>query len=224
MEELFKKIEQSKHIVIILKDDASIDEMASSNALYTYILQLHKKVSLYSAKSDFSINLRFLPWMDKLKNSYPASADLEIKAMFSIDLFNYFQKLQIKLNTKMATSLYAGLLDYTNGFRINIEGMIFAVAQVLVQNGADVSICNTNILDYQTLSRIRLKSILLKKMILKNGGLLAEFDLNDEDLKKSGADKKDSLCVLEEALSLPTVKKVKILYKKKVLEQRSEIA
>lgn len=67
------EINDAKHIVIVLEDNASVDYLASSNALYTYLLQLHKKVSLFCSKHDYGLNLDFLPWRDKLKNSYPSS-------------------------------------------------------------------------------------------------------------------------------------------------------
>lgn len=84
------KINKANHIVLILKDNASIDDLASANALYTYLLQLHKKVSLYCAKFDYGLNVDFLPWSDKLKSSYPSSADYEINIMSSRILLDYF--------------------------------------------------------------------------------------------------------------------------------------
>jgi len=223
MEKILDKIEDYKHIVILIDDCESIGHLASANALYTYLLQLHKKVSLYSKSNDYGLNLEFLPWISKLKTSYPSSSDVEIDIVSSIVLFDYFQKKQIKLNVKMATSLYAGLLYETDGFRKNIiDTKVFLMAQKLLESGADVELCTKNILKYQSLSRLRLKNILLNKMILKDNATLAEFDVNDDDLKMSGSSIKDVDVVLKDALSLATVTKVIIIYKEEVIRSECE--
>lgn len=209
------EINDAKHIVIVLQDYASVDSLASANALYTYLLQLHKKVSLYCEKFDYGLNLDFLPWMDKLKNSYPSSSDYEINSLKSKDLLEYFIANEIKLNIKMASSLYAGLLDVTKGFSRGIDGTIFAMAKLLVDSGADVKSCNENLINYQTYSSLRLKAILLSKMILRDDAKLAVFELEDEDLDKSGAKLQNAESVLFEALGLPTVKSAVVIYKNK---------
>jgi len=210
-----KEIQNAKHIVIVLEDLASIDYLCSANALYTYLLQKHKKVSLYCSKADYDVNLSFLPWLDKLKTSYPSSADYEIKAFSSIDIYKYFIENKIALNPKMATSLYAGLLDITKGFRRDVDGTIFAMAKVLLDNKADAQVCNKNLLNYQSLASLRLKSILLAKMNLEDNATKAIFYLDDEDLSKSGAKQKDSVSAVVDALGLPTVKSAVVIYKNK---------
>ena len=209
------EIDKAKHIVIVLEDEASIDYLSSSNALYTYLLQQHKKVSLYCAKSNYGVNLSFLPWIDKLKSSYPSSSDYEIDAMSSLELYKYFIQNKISLNPKMSTSLYAGLLDATRGFSRGIDGTIFAMAEVLLEAKADFKVCNENLLKYQTLASLRLKAILLAKMQLKENAQKAIFELSDEDLKQSGASLLDSSNVLSDALGLPTVTSAVIRYKNK---------
>jgi phosphoesterase RecJ-like protein len=221
MEKILKKIESASHIVIVIDDISNIDHVAFSNALYTYLMQLHKKVSIYCDDTKCGINMDIFPWMNKIKSSYPASADLDIKAGCSLNLYEYFTKNDIRLNQKMSTSLYCGLLHITDGFRKDVESFHFNIAQTLIENGVDASKCIESILKYQTLSQLRLKSILLEKMVLKGDAKIAEFHLEDSDLKKSGADIKECLSVLDEALSLPTVKSAKIIYKKNIYQQRS---
>jgi len=223
MKKILEKINNYKYIVIVIKDSSFIGHLASANALYTYFLQLHKKVSLYSEFNEYALNLQFLPWIGKLKTSYPASADVKIDAISSIDLWDYFQKNEIKLNAKMTTSLYAGLLYETDGFKKNIsDAKVFLMAQNLLESGADVELCTKNILEFQSLCSLRLKGILLTKMVLKENAILAEFDLNDEDLKMSGARVEDASIVIKEALSLATVKKVIIKYKNKIIRSECE--
>ena len=218
MEKILQKIDNYKHIVIVLDENNSIGQLASANALYTYLLQLHKKVSLFSKYDKFGLNLEFLPWKSKLRTSFPSSADGQIDAISSIELFDYFIKNEIKLNVKMATSLYAGLLYETNGFqKISLNHNIFLMAQKLLESGADIKLCTKNILNYQSLASLRLKAILLNKMLLKENATLAVFNLNDEDLKKSGANVEEADIVIEEALSLTTVKKIVIIYKENII-------
>ena len=222
MQTILKNIDNYKHIVIVVPDANSIGYLASANALYTYLLQLHKKVSLYKEIDDYGLNLQFLPWISKLKTSYPSSADIKIDAISSIKLYNYFEENSIKLNKKMATSLYAGLLYETNGFKKNIDSSVFMMAQKLLECNADVNLCTKNILDYQTLCILRLKAILLKKMLLKENGCLAVVNLNDEDLKMSGAKIEDVDIIMDEILSLVSVTKVITVYKKEIIRCRYE--
>lgn len=210
-----KKIQNAKHIVIVLQKNASVDYLCSATALYTYLLQLHKKVSLYSERQDYALNLNFLPWFDKLKSSYPSSSDYSIQACSSLALYEYFASNDIILNLKVSTSLYAGLLDVTQGFTKGLNGTIFAMAKVLIENKADVQTSTRNLLHYQSLASLRLKAILLTKMKLEDNATKAVFDLSDEDLQQSGAKKLDALLVLQDALGLPTVKVAVILYNNK---------
>lgn len=207
------EINKASHIVIVLEDNASVDHLASANALYTYLLQLHKKVSLYCAEFDYGLNIKFLPWSEKLNSSYPSSADYVIHIKSSRVLLDYFMGNEIKLNTKMATSLYAGLLDSTKGFVTGVDGMVFAMLELLVRSGADIKSCNENLINYHSLAGLRLKTILLSKMRLTKDAQLAVFDLEDEDLSKSGAKLKEAASVLKDALGLPSVNAAVIMYK-----------
>lgn len=217
-----EKINDAKHIVISLPNGIQNDVFASANALYSYILTLHKKVSFFSEVTNTKKNLNFLPWTNKLKNSYPSSADLEIKLENSEEVFIFFKDNEIKLNIKMATSLYASLLAKTKGFSVGVDGMTFALANELVDAGADVKSCNKYILNYKSLASLRLKAILLKKMILINSAEVAFIELEDHDLKSSGATLEDSYVVLKDALSLPTVNRVIVKYKNKEIINEGE--
>jgi len=221
MQEILKNIKNYKHIVITVPEDDFIGYLASANALYTYFLQQHKKVSLYKESDDFGLNLDFLPWIDKVKTSYPSSADIEIKALSSIKLFEIFESERIKLNKKMALSLYAGLVYETNGFR-KTDSSVFLMAHKLLEIGIESDMCYKNILDYQTLSSLRLKAILLKKMILQESGSLAYFKVDEADLDMSGAKLDDVDIIIPEALSLPTVTKVIMVYKNNIIRSKSE--
>lgn len=212
-----KKIDNAKHIVIVLPDHAGVDTVASASALYSYILTLHKKVSFFSEQGSLGKNLDFLPWMDKLKSSYPSSSDIEIKLESSEEVFTFFEKNNIKLNSKMATSLYAALIAKSEGFTKNIVAKDFTFAETLLRSGADIESCSKNILNYNSLATLRLKAILLDKMVLKDQASTAFFELEDIDLKNSGADMSDVKSILKDALSLPTVNSVIVQYKNEII-------
>jgi len=222
MQNILNNIQNYKHIVIVVPENNFIGYLSSANALYTYFLQLHKKVSIYKETIDFSLNIRFLPWIDKVKTSYPASADIKIEAISSIKLFEFFKELDIKLNRKMATSLYAGLLYETDCFKKNVTKHSFIMAQELLEFGADVDNCIKNIVNYRTLSSLRLKAILLDNMLLKDEATLAELNLTDKDLKQSGAKIDDVDIILDEVLSLVSVTKVIVIYKEKIIRSKCE--
>lgn len=217
-------INDAKHVVISLPKEATVSMIASANALYSYILTLHKKVSLYSEQTEFGKNLDFLPWMDKVKSSYPSSADLDIKLKQTDDVFAFFKKNEIKLNQKISTSLYASLVAKNDGFLKNIDGMVFAEAKELIEAGADVNLCNENILHYNSLACLRLKAVLLSKMLLVKQGEIAMFELTDNDLKSTGTKLEDATVVVKDALSLPTVKTVIVKYEnKEILREGEEV-
>ncbi|WP_373070261.1 bifunctional oligoribonuclease/PAP phosphatase NrnA [Sulfurimonas sp.] len=218
-----EQINDADHIVISLPSDADDALIASANALYSFILTQHKKVSFYSECEDSKKNLSFLPWMDKLKNSYPSSADMDIKLESSKDVFSFFKSNEIKLNSKMATSLYASLIARTKGFLNNVNGITFALAYELVEAGADVDSCNRYILNYNSLASLRLKAILLKKMVLSDSGETALINLEDSDLKCSGSTLKDAKIVVKDALSLPTVNRVIVKYKNKEIFNEGDL-
>jgi hypothetical protein len=207
-----QSIVDAKHIVISLPSQASIEAVAAANALYSYVLTLHKKVSLHSDEISFSKNLTFLPWMQKIKSSYPTSADLEISVDKSENIVGFFKTNNIKLNKKMATSLYAALVAKTESFSKSVDGMVFAWAKELVEAGADAVGCNKYILSYNSLATLRLKAIMLKKLMLTEEANVAFINLTDEDLRSSGTTISDAKIIVKDALSLPTVNRVIVKY------------
>ena len=210
-------IDKAKHIVIVLEENPTIGHLGCASALYTYVLQLHKKVSLYCPKSNFGLELHFLPWIEKVKPSYPSSSDYEIAKYNLFEVYEFFQVNKININAKMATSLYAALLEHTQGFRRALDGIVFALAKELVEKNADIALCTANILAHQSLASLRLKALLLSKMVLTEGASNALFELSDEDLKQSGAKVEDARACLQEALSLPTVDLAILKYNNKIV-------
>lgn len=200
-----KKIEASKHILI--KSDS--DSFANASAIYSYILTLHKKVSLYH-EEEIDARFSFLPWFSKLKKIRPSSADFEIDVNEEVlDYCSFFQLHGIKINKKMATALYSSLLiRYDNFNSSETHGMVFAFASQLIELGAERQIAHKYIVQSKSLALFRLKAILYKNMLLVNNAREVELCVNDADLKSSGATIKDAFEIMKDMLSLAHVDKV----------------
>ncbi len=235
MNSIIKTVSEAKHIVVIAHSDR-VDSFASASAMYTYLLMLHKKVSFFCITKSVNAQLKFIPWSDKVRNSYPSSVDVAIsfdysnveldklnieckhisieysllsKSCISItqSLFDLFKNNQIKINKKMATALYAGLLHKSNAFLDSrVDGTIFAMAEQLVDGGADKNLCNKFIMKYQLLGVFRLKALLQTKMQLVESAKVAMFIVTQEELLSCGVDMQSAEVALRESLFLPTVK------------------
>ena len=245
MNEIIDKITKAKHITVVAHINPDADSLGSASAMYTYILTLHKKVSFFCIDKNINSRFLFLPWMDKIRDSFPTSSDLAITfdcasqsrvgkdiscTLINIDhhktntafgdlslidssaisttavLYNFFIDNKIQINRKMATALYAGLVEDSNGLiGEGVDGTTFAMALELMANGADYKTCHKYILKYMTLAAIRIKGIMYSKMELFGEAKIAVFSLTKEDMQKSGANIQECKDALEEALFLPTV-------------------
>lgn len=221
MNEILKKIDSATHIVILTDDYFDAQVFGNASAFYTFLLQKHKKVSWVCKTQNIDYRLTFIPWVQDIKNSLPKSADLVISfgtlgeeyldiecelidfMLKTEDFFYFFKDNNIKINQKMATALYAGLLKSTDGFLSQeLCGTTFAIAKELIESGADFKLCNKNIMKSVTLGTLRLKAIMFKNMLLKHDAKIALFCVSDEDIRASGATIFDAKIALEEALSL----------------------
>ena len=205
-----KSIEDAKHILLITNNKS----FANATALYTYLLTLHKKVTLYSEES-IAFKLSFLPWYEKIKYSSPLSADFVLQVECeTLKYTSFFQKNEIKINKKMATSLYAGLLvEYENFTSSHVCGMVFATASELISLGAQHLTARKQITKSNSLAFFRLKSRLYMSMTLRDNAKIAELYISDEDLSATGALLEDAYKIMYEFLNLVHVESV-ILKKK----------
>ena len=139
-------------------------------------------------------------------------------------LCNFFVENEIPINKKMATALYAGLLDDSNGFMSDdVNGTVFATSNMLRDSGAEYKLCNKYIMKYQSLGSLRLKSIMLANMGLFNNAKIALFLVSNEDMKKTGAIGEDCEGALEESLYLPTVEVAILLKENKDLSLKGSL-
>jgi len=200
---ILDEIEKAKKIMVV-SDSTSL---ALACALYTYILTKHKSVVLVCEDENLDARFSFLPWFEKVKSKKILSADLEIEIDFSsLDFFTYLKNESERINKKMATALYAGLLQESDGFlNPDANGMVFAMAKELIDCSAECKLCTKKLLQTKSLALLRLKSLMFKSMILQNNAKAAVFSICDDDLKSSGASMQDCDEVLKEALHLPLV-------------------
>ena len=196
-------IDKAKHIAIL----TSGDSFADASALYTYVLRLHKKVSIVNESQDIGSEFSFLSWFDKLRAVVPSSADLVVDMDLEKEsLCSLFKSQNITINKKMATSLYAGLLKRFDGFlESSVDGTTFAFVSELIKQGADYKLCNKFIMKRVSLSTLRLKALMLANMILINDAKATLFCLSDNDLNSSGATLSEAYEIIREGLHLPYV-------------------
>jgi phosphoesterase RecJ-like protein len=209
MDTIFNKINDAKHIMIVTDEE----HLALASALYTYILREYKKVSLVVEALEVDKKFSFLPWYDKIRTSKVTSCDFMIEVRFSCtEFYKHLKNSKIKINQKMATALYAGILIETDGFlRCMDDGITFAIAKELIECGADYKSSNKNIRQRTTLSHLRLKAIMLKEMLLVNSAKRAVFYICQNDLDISGALIKDCDLIMQESLKLPYVEEAVLL-------------
>ncbi|MDD5051775.1 MAG: DHH family phosphoesterase [Sulfuricurvum sp.] len=122
-------------------------------------------------------------------------------------VYDFFVANSIKINGKMALSLYAGLLDDSkcfSAFRCDVT--TFATAQALLGFGADHALCVEWLYNRRSLASMRLRGTLFREMKILLDGQLAFFDVQLSHLEDSGATIPECKLILEEALRMYTVK------------------
>ncbi len=245
MQQVLEKIKSARHIVLITHMHPDAGSMGSASAFYSYILQIQKKVTLFSHTKNIDKKLLFLPWCDKLKHTIPPSCDLAISfnsgnlkrlgialdiALINFDhhksnehygllnfvdenaisttqvIYEYFISQEVKINPKMATALYAGLLDDSQNFMSSKTNIIvYDMAKVLLEKGADKESVVTHLFHTSSLSRLRLKGLMFSNMQLYGDATIVVHKVSKEMLNSCGAKYEDSKAALEESLYLHTV-------------------
>lgn len=261
--DIIEAIDKAKHVVVISHVNPDADSLSSASAVYTYMLKLHKKVSFFCASKHIDENLKFLPWLDKIKNSFPKDADLAISLdcgsysrlgveldidLINIDhhqsndnygkynvvdadaisttqvLYDFFKANEIDINHKMATALYAGLIDDSSNFLSHkTDHRVFEMAKDLCHLGADSKSCSLFVSQHMSLSAYRIKGAMMLDMQLYNNGTIAVLHVDQKMMQKYGAKANDCEAALEEALHLPTVKVAILLRENKNLTLKASL-
>ncbi len=203
-----KKVQKASHLLIVTDSRGFFN----ASAVYTYILTLHKKVSLQISGS-LPKKYSFAPWFEKVRPLSISNAEYTIEIGNNTQaLYDFFVKNEIKINQKMATSLYAGMVEEFQAFRsLKCNGIVFATVCKLIELKAEHKKCTRYLLYKQPLSFVRLKSLLLSTLILKEEATVAELFLSDKKLKESGATLDDAYAVMDEALTVVHVQEVRLI-------------
>lgn len=203
-----EKIASAKHIVLLANEET----IANASALYSYVLTLHKKVSLVH-KGTISLNSSFLPWFEKLRDKIPSSADLIVVVEPDVlKLYAFFTNQEVKVNKKMATALYAGVLTRYKMFEsADVDGMVFALASELINLNADHKMCMKYLKYSESLASFRLRAIMYKNLLLSENATVATVSLCDTDFLASGADTDTAFSIMSELLRLAHVQEVRLV-------------
>lgn len=261
--DIIDRINEAKHVVVISHINPDTDSLSSASAVYTYMLKLHKKVSFFCASKHIDENLKFLPWLDKIKNNFPKDADLAISLdcgsysrlgvevdidLINIDhhqsndnygaynvvdadaisttqvLYDFFKANGIDINQKMATALYAGLIDDSSNFLSHkTDHRVFDMAKDLCHLGADSKSCSIFVSQHMSLAAYRLKGAMMLGMQLYNDATIAVLHVDQKMMQNYGAKASDCEAALEEALHLPTVKVALLLRENKNLTLKASL-
>ncbi len=246
MSKIFEKIDEAGHIVLIAHLNPDADSFGSASAMYTHLMRLEKKVTLFCASERVDSNLKFLPWFDKLRHHLPSRYDLaisfdcasasrlgveDVQPLINIDhhssnsnygtldcvdtkaisttqvLYDLFRSNDIKINAKMATALYAGLVDDSQGFSTaKTDAKSFEMAAHLAKSGADTQACSRALMQTMSLAAMRLKGMMLQEVRLLDDARIAALAVTRKMMEETGAKEVDCEAALQESLYLPTVR------------------
>ncbi|MDD5212790.1 MAG: DHH family phosphoesterase [Sulfuricurvum sp.] len=121
-------------------------------------------------------------------------------------VYDFFVANSIKINGKMALSLYAGLMDDSKCFSASqCTAKTFATAQALIELGAEHALCTEWLFHRRSLASLRIRGALLKQMKLLADGRLAVFEVSLSLLEETGAGMLECKRVLEDALEMHSV-------------------
>ena len=242
---MFASIAQAKHIVLIAHINPDADSFGAVSAMYTHLLRLQKKITLFCVTESINHRLSFLPWFDKIRHQFPKHADLAISfdcgaykrlgveisiPLINVDhhksnehygtinivdttaisttqvLFDFFNKEEIKINAKMATALYAGLLDDSHGFlAAKTDARSFEMAQRLSLFKADTQACANALFQQNSLAALRLKGMMFEQMYLLMDARVVVHLVTRKMMDASGAKEVDCEAALEESMGLANV-------------------
>lgn len=247
-DEILERIKSAEHIVLIAHKKPDADSVGSASAMYTFLMRLHKKATLFCETEHINPHIHFIPWFDKIRHSYPKKADLAISfdcgsyerlgievecdlinfdhhisnekygkyncvnasaestTRVLFDFFNYvYKESGERINQKMATALYSGLIDDTHNFLQQTSAQTFEMAQKLLVLKADKELSVQNLFQTESLASLRLKGLMLSGMQLFCNAQLVVHLVTRDMIESSGALEVDSEAALNESLFLNSV-------------------
>jgi len=121
-------------------------------------------------------------------------------------LYDFFKDNDIKINAKMATCLFAGLVDDSQNFTTSkTDARAFLMAADLIQSGADNALCIEELFKNRSLASIRMKAKMLSAARLHHSGKLVSTLVERSFFEETGAYEVDCEEALHESLELISV-------------------
>lgn len=210
---ILDEIKNVSHVVIVCDNDS----FCRASALYTYVLQQHKKVSLLS-REVLDVRFAFVAWFDKVRMSaVPEKAQCVVDAQ-NINISTFLEEEKIVLNQKMLDALCADLVWYGKYTPPTmLDGIYFASLSRLIQRGANYTQCTKALLCQEPLSKMRLQAVMQQKMMQKNGATEVEVFLSEEDLLSTGSSIREAYENAQKILCMVHVDKVSLVYCNEVM-------
>ncbi len=121
-------------------------------------------------------------------------------------VYDFFRDQGITINAKMATALYAGLLDDSQQFlHVKTDVSAFEMAAELLRCGADSNIVAKALFQTTSLASLRLEGVLYEQLRLRHEGRIALLHVNLQTLASTGAVPQEAERALHRAQTLTTV-------------------
>ncbi len=121
-------------------------------------------------------------------------------------VYDFFKEQGIRINAKMATALYAGLLDDSHCFlHVKTDAASFEMAADLLRCGAESKSISTALFQTCSLASLRLEGVLYGQLRLRHGGRVALLHVNLQMLLATGAVPQEAERALQRAQTLATV-------------------
>jgi hypothetical protein len=197
-------IEKAKHIAVIVDEKS----FAHGSAIYSYLLQLHKKVTLVS-EVPLAKKLSCLAWYKDVRNALPQGAEYVLKVECeALELYHYLQNCGAKINEKIAQALYVALFMERNLFAPSLEQERVAVASQLLEVACEAPACFNQVVRTRSLAELRLKAKLLQRAVLRADATQAWVEICEDDFKQTATQHKDIMVCVEDLFCLPYVQEV----------------
>ena len=127
-------------------------------------------------------------------------------------LYDFFIQNDIKINAKMSTCLYAGLVDDSENFTTaKTNEKTFLMAADLIKSGADNALCIQKLFKERSLASIRMKAKMLASAKLFLDARVVSTLVTKDFFKETGALEVDCEEALNESLELVSVEVAFIL-------------
>ncbi len=131
-------------------------------------------------------------------------------------VFSMIESFNIKMDAKIATCIYTGLVEDTDFFiNKNTDKSVFEMSAKLIGYGLDINSVTDNLLQRESLAKTRLKAILINSIELIKNAKIGIGIIRQEDLNSCGALRSDCDALINIIRSLAIVEIAILLVEEK---------